>query len=261
MYDPFFFPGNDHGVLLIHGFSGGPFEMRELGVRLAHANHTVLGMRLPGHADPLDALAAIQWHDWLIAVRHAYADLATRCNHVSVVGFSLGGALALLLAAEQPIHRLSLLATPLWLMGDWRINLLAVVRHVIPWFYPLEHADFSDPAVRAQVHARQPDLDLDNPAIQAALRRGVRLSIGALDELRRTLAHARRSVPHVTAPTLIMHGRADTVAPISSADHLIRHLSSADRRLIWWEQTGHQLLTEGPHRQAIQQHVADFLHT
>jgi carboxylesterase len=44
--EPFFFPGNDTGCLLIHGFTGAPTEMRPLGEFLAGKGYTVLGVRL-----------------------------------------------------------------------------------------------------------------------------------------------------------------------------------------------------------------------
>jgi carboxylesterase len=178
---------------------------------------------------------------------------------VSVVGFSLGGALAILLAAQQPVDQLALLSTPMRLAGDWRVNVLAVARHVVPWFYPLERADFNDPDVRAQILARRPELDLDDHEVQAKVRRAVKVSVGAIDELRLVVGAARTTLPRVTAPTLIMHGRADPIAPPDSADTIHTRIGSSLRELVWWESTGHQLLTEGPHLTAVHQRVIRFL--
>ena len=44
--EPFFFPGNTTGCLLIHGFSSSPREMQPLGDFLAGKEYTVLGIRL-----------------------------------------------------------------------------------------------------------------------------------------------------------------------------------------------------------------------
>jgi carboxylesterase len=259
MYDPFFFSGDDHGVLLIHGFSGGPFEVRDLGGELAAAGRTVLGVRLPGHDGAPEALAVVRWADWLAVVTQAHADLAARCRRVSVVGYSLGGALAIMLAAQRPLHQLALLATPMRLAGAWRMNLLAVARHVVPWFYPLDWSDLNDPSVRAQILQRQPDLDLDDPQVQAVVRRKVKISVGAIDEVRRAIVRARGYLPRVTASTLIMHGRSDPVAPPDSAQTIHTQLGSPARELVWWDDTGHQLLTEGPHSTAIRRRVLAFM--
>jgi carboxylesterase len=262
MTDPFLFKGGPNGCLLVHGFTGGPDEMIGLGTYLAKAGHTVLGLRLPGHGGPPDELAAVRWDDWLSVVSTGLAYLRARCATVSLVGFSLGGALALMAAAEQPVERLVVIATPMQLQGGWQVNLLALGRHFVPWFYPLAQASFADPELRAQVARRAPaDIDLDDPAVQARLRVEIRISIAAIDELRIALARARRALPRVSAPILVMHGRTDDVAPLSSPQIILGHVSSARRELAWWDNTGHQMLTHGPHLQAIYARVETFLST
>lgn len=259
MSDPFLLGDGDHGCLLIHGFTGSPDEMRGLGEHLAARDLTVLGLRLPGHGGPPEELAMVRWRDWLAAADDAFTYLAGRCSRVSLAGFSLGGALAILLAARRPAHRLALMATPMRLQGDWRINLLALVRHTTPWFYPLERADFKDPAVRAQVAGYAPDLDLDDPIVQARVRREARISLHAVDELRLTVAAARAALPLVQTPALVMHGRGDDVAPLDSPTTIVGRLAGAQPQLVWWEDTGHQLLVQGPHRLTIYARVGDFL--
>jgi carboxylesterase len=73
--EPFFFPGGASGVLLIHGFSGSPAEMRGLGERLAQDGHAVAGMRLPGHTSNPADLAGTNWRAWLAAVEGEYERL------------------------------------------------------------------------------------------------------------------------------------------------------------------------------------------
>lgn len=260
MSEPFLLRGGDHGCLLVHGFTGDPSEMRGLGDHLAAAGHTVLGVRLPGHGGSPADLAAVRWPDWLAAVADAHGDLARRCTRVSLAGFSLGGALGVLLAARGvPLRRLALLATPTRLTGDWRINLLGIVRHTTPWFYPLERADFTDPAVRAQVARHAPDADLDDQSVQARIRKEARISLHAVDEARLAFAAARAALPRVRTPVLVMQGHQDNVAPADSPDTIVARIGSEQRELVWWDDTGHQLLVDGPHRQAIYRRVAAFL--
>ncbi|GIV93422.1 MAG: alpha/beta hydrolase [Chloroflexus sp.] len=259
MLEPYLLSGGDHACLLIHGFVGDPGEMRDLGDHLAQAGYTVFGMRLPGHTGNPEDLIAVRWTDWLAAVQAAFDALARRSSAVSVVGFSLGGALAALLAAQRPVHRLVMLATPYRLGGDWRVDLLGIVRYVTPWFYLLAQADFSSPDLRASIWRRQPGLDLDDPVIQQMLRRSVKVSVAAADELRLTLAAARRALPLVRAPTLIMHGRSDTTADPASAAAIMAQIGSTYRELTYWPATGHQLLLTGPYRSAIFQRITRFL--
>jgi hypothetical protein len=66
--EPFFFPGGPIGVLLVHGFTGSPKEMRWMGEYLAQDGFTVLGIRLPGMLPGLKISIApagrIGWRQW-----------------------------------------------------------------------------------------------------------------------------------------------------------------------------------------------------
>ncbi len=259
---PFFFAGDSyahHGCLLLHGFSGTPAEMRGLGEYLAAQGYRVWGVRLAGHGDTPEALRRVGWRDWLRSAETGFAELRRQCAHVTVIGFSLGGALSLMLAQRRHIEQLVLLATPLGLQGDWRLRLLPVAHLVIPWFYPLEKADFNDPLIQQRVREYAPDVDLHDPQVVAHIRRTVRIPVRAINELQTALQVARSIPPQITTPTLIMHGRNDQIAAPAYATELYTRLASPQRELVWWDDTEHQLLEVGPHRQAIYARIGEFI--
>jgi carboxylesterase len=104
--EPFFFHGSeDVGVLLVHGYSGTPAELRELGERLhTDNNYTVLGILLPGHGtDPHD-LERIKWQDWYLAVEAGVKMLKQTCRKVVVIGMSMGSLLTLMAASELELQ-------------------------------------------------------------------------------------------------------------------------------------------------------------
>ena len=247
---------NGAGVLLLHGFSGDPREMLPLGEGLAAAGFGVHIPVLPGHGGVPHDLADYGWRDWLAAARAAFQELRNTQSRVIVGGFSMGGALASLLAVESPPEALLLLAMPTFLRPRWVMPLLPALRHAMPWFRPLARADFSDPGVRGQIQQFDAEIDLDDPAVQAALRRQIRLPLSALNELAGLLRAARRRLHHIAAPALVMHGSADETAPLESADELVRRLSGPVE-LVWWANSGH-LLFEGPERAAIVARAVDF---
>lgn len=257
----FEFAGGPSGILLVHGFSGSPVEMRGLGTRLAADGHAVSAVRLAGHTGNPADLAAASWRDWLDSVEQGYEHLQQRCVDVYVCGFSVGGALAVLLSTRRRVRRLALLATPARLSDDWRVGVLPVVRYVMPWFYPLGNADFSDPFLRQKAREHDPDIDLDDPAVQQRLRTSVRISTAAIDQAARVVNRARGLLPRVTAPTLVLQGRQDETVPANSAEIIYQRLGSTQKRLVWMENTGHQLLVMGPKREEIYTHVATFFNS
>ena len=98
---PASFPNGPTGVLVLHGFTGSPQSMRPLAVRFAEAGHSVELPVLPGHGTTIDDLVPTRFDDWYQAAAAAYADLEARCQRVVVVGLSMGGTLATILAVEH----------------------------------------------------------------------------------------------------------------------------------------------------------------
>ncbi len=95
-------------ILLLHGLGGTGATMQPLADALTALGHTALAPTLPGHgSDPTD-LANTTWEDWLAAVREA----AQRHRTAVVVGQSLGGALALALAAQGGCSAVAAISTP-----------------------------------------------------------------------------------------------------------------------------------------------------
>ncbi|HEU4322571.1 MAG TPA: alpha/beta fold hydrolase [Roseiflexaceae bacterium] len=256
--EPFFERRGPAGVLLLHGYSGAPAELRPMGMALAEAGYTVHGPLLPGHGGVPADLFGVRWEDWADAGAAGLALLRRECERVVVVGFSMGGLLALLLAAREPVDAVMALAPALRLFGEPQLRLTGVLRLVMPWFRPLERADFSDPRVRAQVLQRVPGLDLDNPEVVARVRQEARIPVGSLYEIVRLQAQARRELPRVTAPLLLMQGRRDTVVQPRSVEEVARLARSTDLRISWFERSGHLLPLE-EEREAVWATAARWL--
>ncbi|HYH01521.1 MAG TPA: alpha/beta fold hydrolase [Bacillota bacterium] len=108
-------------VLLIHGFTACPFEMRELGQYLYGLGYNVFGVRLAGHGTSIVDFANSKGNDWVNSTRKGLAVAALLGYETVVVGESMGGALAVLLAQTFPslVHQLVLCA-PCFQIKDFR---------------------------------------------------------------------------------------------------------------------------------------------
>lgn len=120
--EPFYFAGNATGVLLIHGFSGSPSEMRFLGERLATEGWTVLGVLLSGHGSTPEELAKTGWDDWVGDAEKGVDLLRQTCNRVVGVGLSMGGLLTLHVASKGMLDGVITMNTPM-LLQDWGARL------------------------------------------------------------------------------------------------------------------------------------------
>jgi len=90
------------GALVLHGFTGNPGSVRGVAEALAAAGLHVELPLLPGHGTVVDDMLPTRWADWAGAAEAAYRTLAARVQKVVVVGLSMGGALALRVAADHP---------------------------------------------------------------------------------------------------------------------------------------------------------------
>lgn len=90
------------GALLLHGFTGSPSSMRGLATRLADAGLHVELPRLPGHGTAVEDMLQTDWNDWSGEAARQLERLSGRVDHVVVIGQSMGGALALWTALQNP---------------------------------------------------------------------------------------------------------------------------------------------------------------
>lgn len=212
-HQPFELGDGQAGALLLHGFPGTPAEMLPLGRWFAEHNFTARGILLPGFGSQIMHLGETDRHAWLDAARTAWGELRANHRPAILVGFSMGGALALHLAQEAPPDALVLLA-PFWRMGGWQFNLLPLLKRVMPTVAPFEKANFDDPAVRRELLKIAPGVDLADPEVQRFFREEVCLPTAVVDEVRRVGLEAAALAPNVTAPTLVLQGKSDeTVMP------------------------------------------------
>lgn len=236
------------GVLLVHGFTGTPFEMRPLGESLAERGFAVAAPVLAGHRGTTADLAATRWPDWMASVEAAFVGLRARCERAAVVGLSLGGLLTLELARRQPanIAALGLLSTALWLPPAARR--FSQVMQSLPGVRTLAlptiaGSDISDRAMRAANKSAKSGSGMPLPALKSLIDFG--------DYLKPWLHEIKQ-------PALIMHARQDHTIPFDCSAYLLRALGSTEKKLVALEKSFHVITLDLEREQvfrAVAEHV------
>lgn len=237
--EPFYFPGNHIGCLLIHGFTGTPYEMRELGTRLSASGYTVSSPVLAGHATTLEDMLPTRWHDWYASARAAYDQLREQCDVIFPIGLSMGGALALHLAAHCPVAGVAAVSTPFTIQ-----NSLIPLFRIFPFLYALipcvpknrQNDDTQDPTVRLK-HPGYPY----NPTRAAA------------SLIFDFLPHLREDLRDLRAPALLLQARGDRAIPAHSMSEIYARLASREKEMVWLPKGGHLALEDYSKEEAFAQ--------
>ncbi len=256
----FWFEGGRDGVLLIHGLTGTPAEMRFVGKGLADAGYTVYGMQLAGHCGDEADLLATGWRDWYHSVETAYCRLARRCEHVFVGGLSMGALLGLHLAANLPrnaLAGLALYSTTIWYDG-WNTNrfrfLLPLVLR-LPFgkrysFWEDPPYGIKDERLRQVVVSRM--LSGDSAGGGLPVIRGASLA-----ELHRLIRRIKREAHTVTTPALVVHALEDDVTSVRNADFLERSLGGPVRKVLL-DDCYHMVTVDRQRREVVKRTVDFF---
>lgn len=236
--------GGPIGVLLIHGFTGAPTEMRLLGEDLHRRGMSVLAPLLPGHGTSVQDMNRTRWQEWTACAAAALADLRARCQVVFAGGLSMGSLLALHLAQHEPDLAGVMAYSPALRVADRRLALAPLVKYVKPALPKGPTADQDLTSADAAHHLWSYE---DNPIAAAA----------QLFKLRRSV---ERLLPRVHCPLLIVHSTRDRAIRRDSAAALYARVGtpSTAKTMLTLHGSGHNLLVDSEWP-TIAEHTAAFI--
>ncbi|HEU4709907.1 MAG TPA: alpha/beta fold hydrolase, partial [Methylophilaceae bacterium] len=223
----------EHAVLLIHGLTGTPTEMKPVAKRLAKQGFSVMCPAMAGHCRTAKDLRDSTWQDWYASIEQAFEALKNEHDRVFVAGLSVGALLAIKLAAEkgERVDGIGVLSSTFfydgWNMPRLKRKLLLPIvlytplRYFIHWDEPPPYGIKCE-RTRAMVHAV-----LENRDALASEKVGIfRTSAVTIYESTKLIKEATRALPRVKSPTLVVHSTEDDTASLKNAHFVARRVSS-----------------------------------
>lgn len=229
---------NGKAVLLLHGYTGATSEMRPLGNYLHDLGYTVLCPRLPGHGTSVEDLEQTVASQWVAAAKVAYALLAKEYKEIYVAGLSMGGLLAIIIAATEKVQRAAFISAPIFVQ-DKRIHFLPILRYFI--HYLSKHKrNYHDMQEYCLAYDRMPTKPLTS-------------LFAMLKQCKKEL------LPQITVPTIVLQSKIEHTVKPESAQYIYDHLGTpkAKKKLVWYEKSGHILTLDAEHEDVFHQ-IGDF---
>jgi carboxylesterase len=222
--EPYALPGDGElGAVLFHGFTGTPAEMRPLATALSSAGIAASAPLLSGHGTHPDDMLGLSYQRWLDDANIAMAVALQHSSRVALVGLSMGGLLALALAArasgDPRIVGIVSISAPLTL-NDWRLPFAPLFAGLIKW------QAWGTPDIK-NVAAWD-----DHRGYRRFRSRAVLQLLGLMRETNARLADVRH-------PLLAVHSREDHVVPPKNLELLRDSVGSTDVETLWLENSYH----------------------
>lgn len=234
--------GNPRGILLLHGFGDTPQTLCLLAEDLHSAGYDVRVPLLPGHGRTVDAFIASRHDEWLDFARQELRVMRENHEAVALAGLSMGGALAAILAAEfKDVCALGLLAP--YIDMPWTHKIAASMYWV--WGADRVRQSNSPGSIR-------------DPAERSKNVGYGYYTARLLHELAMIGKAARRALPRIESPTLIVQSRTDPRIKAHVAERALASLGSSEKKLVWIEGAGH-IITVDYGREQVFREVRDWM--
>ncbi|WP_342577561.1 alpha/beta fold hydrolase [Psychrobacillus sp. FSL K6-2843] len=207
------------GILCIHGFTGGPYEVQPFVDYLeANTDWQIVVPTLPGHGEILE-LKSLTAESWMMAAEQALRMLQKEVDRVYVVGFSMGGIIAIYLALRYKIDKMVLLS--------------AAAKYINPAQLLHDIGDVAKKIVEGKSE--------ENTLFQIYSKKLRATPIPAALEFVRLVKMVEPYYEQITIPVCLVQGKKDGIVPYTAAPFLFDHIKSTNKQLIFSDSGKHHI--------------------
>lgn len=232
---------NDKAVLLFHGMTGSPFELKKFGQYLYAQGYDVYAECLPGHGDDFGNIMNVTFKDWTSFAYKKFETLSNQYREVFVGGLCLGALLALAVAEKFPniVKGIIALSSTLYLDGTR-----------MPWYSFLMPAGFSTITRFFYKYPEGEPYGIKNQKTRNMIKRLLKKNDIGLDNFPMTCIYelcklsgcVQKGLKKIFAPIIIIHSREDDLTSLRSAYKVYNEISSFNKNLIILKDSYHMVL-------------------
>jgi carboxylesterase len=229
---PFYFRGNNTGVILIHGGGGGTCaDLKPLAEDLhSKGGFTIILPLLPGYGTNPQDLRNIQIENWKSVLYNEFCILRDRCDKIFVGGHSMGGVLTLLLAANYNLDGIFTISAP--------IGIQNVLFYLVPFFkiFIKYHSIDSEKFVK----------DTKGKWVGYS-----KIPLNIATKLKSLMKEMKLSLKKIHCPALIFQGKNDSEIKKQSMEYIFNNIKSKKKKKVWLPNNDHPILESPDHEQIV----------
>lgn len=226
---PFYFEGNNIGVLMIHGGGGGTCaDLKPLAEELHKTlGYTVYVPLLPGYGTTPEVLKNITINEWKRTIEYEIDPLNQKCKKIVVGGHSMGGVLTLIFASKYSFDGIFTISAP--------FGIKRLVVKFIPFFkifikyYPIKWHKLEKETNGKWVGYKK-------------------MSLNIATKVKVLLKEMKKVLLKIECPALLLQGRLDSDIKPNSMDEIFNRINSKNKRKIWLENNDHSILNSPDHQ-------------
>ena len=226
LYNPHF----DTGVVFSHGYMAAPREIETLAKYLFERSINVYVPRLRGHGSDPKALLKVSAEEWEIDFQRAFTAMRQVNSKVFIGGFSTGGLLALMHAAQYRVDGIIVINSALKL-HDLRVSYVVPTLHFFNEMIShlkakgiLEWIDNS--------HTEQPEVNYHKHPL------------ASVSQLEKVMSKTQKLLNKVQDPILVIQGDNDPTVKRESAKLIYDAVSSKEKELMILPRERHSILAD-----------------
>ena len=246
----------DKAVLLFHGLTGSPFEMKKYGDFLFNNGYDVFCYSFPGHGERISGIETVTWQDWCEFAQNKYNILRKNYDKFFFFFLCLGAAMAVYLGEHnKDLTGIIALSTTLFLDGfciPWTISLLPfALSTIVRFYYTFPEDDcfgVKNERTRkslAKITAKA-NISMDN------------YPLNCVDGLLKLSKNVRKNLKNVTCPVLCIHSKYDNLSSPKSAKVVLDGISSEIKQYVELNDSYHMILYDNE-KEFVMNTVKEFL--
>ncbi len=216
---PFFYtanPNSDSLAVLIHGFTGTLYDLREIAAHLAENGINAKGVLMSGHGSSPDDLTKTNAGDWWQSINQEFQKAVSVYQKIFLVGYSFGANMAIDLAVRYPdkIKAIILLGPSLYIRKDKLARFFLPFKSLYSDYQPKK---FKTPKNREEYE--------DSGAYPVIPLKCLKEFFRFIDD------YTKKEIPLLNARTLIIQSIKDGTVHPKSARYIYEKMNGRDKEL------------------------------